>query len=484
MRLDWLCCPSLVQNPQPIDRRLITLLSIPYLMYTRARFQQCISWQLQAFPENVCGGTPGRDSARVSSQIAAQCEINTQTKRGFIGIKLDRSKCFDRIAPSVIVLLGTAMGLDPKFLSTWSRLYTHFHRHICMGPYIDPNPLDNNNGVAQGDCASVLAVNILMAAWSRMIMQFEQITSFVFIDDAYLFTALESIEQLAMAVEATCLFDKLVGQQLNLSKSCGWATTKAAHERFTELFPQIPLAEFFAVLGTSIKTGRKARVIHDPDKAQLIRNLIGEIGRLPIDLQKKAFLIGSKAISKLLFMPELAPWPKITLDNLVKTVTRALWGQRPHWRSTELLFANFTNPICAHPQLAIAARVVINIVTRCRADPVFFDFWLQLCRIGKPIGRGLLDNFIKGCGTLKIEFLKPHTLKFQGITFDFFQLSPKCIRRVCRASACQALYSDALQGGRNDLHQWGSGVLDEELSPLGARGAMVTWWMMRSSQVL
>eukprot|EP00438_Fugacium_kawagutii_P027849 Skav201822 [mRNA] locus=scaffold1071:375456:377057:+ [translate_table: standard] len=58
-----------------------------------------------------------------------------------------------------------------------------------------------------------------------------------------------------------------------------------------------------------------------------------------------------------------------------------------------------------------------------------------------------------------------------GITFDFFQLSPKCIRRICRVAACQALYSDALQSGRKDLRSWGTGVLDEGLAPLRVRRA-------------
>lgn len=156
------------------------------------------------------------------------------------------------------------MGLDRKFLATWARLYSHFDRHICLGPYIDPTPLENLNGISQGDCASVLAVNILMAAWSSMIQQFWQVTSWVFIDDVYFYAKVEHIDQLPLAVRAAELFDTLVGQQLNLSESCGWATTKEAQKNIAEKLPQIPISEFFAVLGTSVKTGRKARVIHDP----------------------------------------------------------------------------------------------------------------------------------------------------------------------------------------------------------------------------
>eukprot|EP00438_Fugacium_kawagutii_P009845 Skav209412 [mRNA] locus=scaffold1411:28144:29943:+ [translate_table: standard] len=120
--------------------------------------------------------------------------------------------------------------------------------------------------------------------------------------------------------------------------------------------------------------------------------------------------------------------------------------------------------------MAIASRQISNIIARCRVDPLFFDFWSQLCRIGKPIARGLLDNFTKACGELHVQFSPPNTLKCLGITFDFFQLSPKCIRRICRVAACQALYSEAVQGTRNDLRNWGSGVLDEELAPVRVRG--------------
>lgn len=467
-RLVMLPKPGAKSN-QPIDRRLITLLNIPYLMYTRARFKQSIPWQLQTFPANVCGGVPGRDSAQISHKIAAECEVSILKNEGLIGIKLDRSKCFDRVAPTIIYHLGAAMGLDAKFLRTWLQTYEGFARHICLGPYIDSTPLVNENGIAQGDCASVLAINILMTAWSKILAQFDLIKSWIYIDDAYIYARLEGVDQMQLAIRATELFDKLVGQQLNLQKSSGWTTAKQAAVVFADAFPQIPISEFFEVLGTSIKTGKRSRVIDDTSKAHIIRTTIGEVGRLPIDLQKKAFLIGAKAISKLLFMPELVPWPKITIDNLVKTVTKALWGKRPQWRSTELLFAHFTNPICAHPRLAIDARIVINIVTRCRRDPVFYDFWCQLCRLGRPIARGILDNFVKACGNLKLGFFNPNILKFLGITFDFFQLSPKCIRRICRAAACQSLYSEAIAGKRLDLFNWGSGVVDVELAPLRAR---------------
>lgn len=41
------------KTAQPIHQRLIALLCIPYLAYSKARFSASIPWQLRVFPSNV-----------------------------------------------------------------------------------------------------------------------------------------------------------------------------------------------------------------------------------------------------------------------------------------------------------------------------------------------------------------------------------------------------------------------------------------------
>lgn len=52
--------------------------------------------------------------------------------------------------------------------------------------------------------------------------------TFIFIDDCYLFCALQDAQEFRQAVAATQLFDGLTGQKLNIAKSAGWGTSKEA----------------------------------------------------------------------------------------------------------------------------------------------------------------------------------------------------------------------------------------------------------------
>lgn len=48
------------KSSQPIHQRLIALLCVPYVAYSKARFTECIPLQLAVFPKNVRGGIAGR----------------------------------------------------------------------------------------------------------------------------------------------------------------------------------------------------------------------------------------------------------------------------------------------------------------------------------------------------------------------------------------------------------------------------------------
>ena len=75
------------------------------------------------------------------------------------------------------------LGLDKGFLRAWSAVYVDFKRFITYGAFISKDSLHSKNGIAQGDCASVLAINILMCAWTKLMACFTKIRSFIFIDD-------------------------------------------------------------------------------------------------------------------------------------------------------------------------------------------------------------------------------------------------------------------------------------------------------------
>eukprot|EP00438_Fugacium_kawagutii_P029561 Skav216033 [mRNA] locus=scaffold2403:24889:31312:+ [translate_table: standard] len=382
---------------QPIHKRLISLLNIHYLAWARSRFMHLEQWQLRVLPSNIMGGVKGKKTSDVFHHLAIMTERATLEKVDAVGIKLDRTKCFDRICPKLIEQFGTALGIDPKFFRVWGQLYEGFQRYLSLGAFIDECALANANGVAQGDSAS----------------------------DA---------------------------------------------KKWVECnFPALPINDMINILGSMVKTSRGTKTVDGATLAYVMKTTILDIGCLPIDLEKKGFLIAAKAVAKLLYAPELMPWPKLTLDSMVTTIARALWGNRPHWRSTELLYATCTNAATTHPILAIASRIFANICNRCRTDEKFACLWFELCQTGRAISKGLLDTFVRACATLGFEFVPPFQVSFLGIRFCLHSVYPKHIRRICRVASAQSLYSSALRSARKDLETGPTGIMDVEMTPPGTR---------------
>ena len=456
------------KNHEPISRRLISLLSVQYLAYSKARFQSSLEWQAKTFPKNLCGAVQGRKASDVSHSLAISNELALSNGEGRIGIKLDRSKCFDRVIPDLIRQLGERLGLDKGFLRAWSSIYDDFKRFITYGSFISPNSLQSKNGIAQGDCASVLAINILMCAWTKLMACFTKIRSYIFIDDAYVDAALKDLNELVAAVKATELFDELSGQALNLHKSCAWGTTQKARSLLRQQFPQMPLHELVQVLGGNIKASAKPHVLPSSSKFHLIRTLVDTIGNLPLSFRAKSKIIAIKVSPMITFASEINPWQRKHIDAFISSITKALWQNRPHWRSQELLFALATDPTKVYPPSVIATTTICNVVKRCREDVDFYNKWIRLVNSPKVIRKGLLDNFGSACSTVGLRFVAPCGLQFLDFPVQsFLDFSPKSLRRLLRTAARQALYSSALSSSRHDLRPLGSGVVDPDLNPLG-----------------
>ena len=462
-RLTMLPKPG-AKTMQPIDRRLINLLNIHYLLWSKVRFQHLTKWQQEVFPRTVCGGVKGRQTSDIAHHIGVANELAISTNTPVVGVKIDRSKCFDRIAINIVVCIARKLGLPERYLNVWTQLYQNFRRFLTLGQYIDDTLLASSNGVAQGDSASVLAVNLLMSAWTAVLKVFPNIQSFVFIDDAYLLAGADHLTELAQAVQTTKLFDSLVGQKFNPEKSAGWATSKRAKKDMAQLIPDIPCSDFTAVLGAFVKSCSKTKTFDTIAHGEIIRQVLKDIFSLPVGLKQKAFLVGSKVISKMLYLPELNPWARLSLDSFQSNILGVLWGDRPHWRCAELVFALLTNPVRSHPQHAIAAQVIMNIASRCRKDNRFFQLWCSLCLAKKVITKGLLDALLKACATLNLNFTPPESIEFLGQKFSFLEVTPRLLRRILRVASVQSLYKAAITSSRKDLQNWGSGVIDSDLS--------------------
>ena len=468
------------KNHQPLSKRLITLLSPLYLAYTRVRFQQCMWWQLKIFPKNLCGGVATRKTTDISHHLAIRSEIAVASGKSLVGIKIDRSKCFDRIIPKIVAAIGEKLGLDSKYLHVWQQLYCGFQRFLTYEQFILPESLKSHNGIAQGDVGSVLGINLLMTAWCRLMAVFKDIQSFVYIDDAYLCTTLDNIDQLATAIHCTKLFDSLCGQAFNINKSCGWATCAKSRKKLKETFPGLEIHDFVQVLGGHLKSSAKPHVLPATTKFHVIRTVINDIGFLPVSFWAKLKLIATKVIPMITYVAELNPWSRKSVESFETNICRALWGNRPHWRSSELLFCANGDPTKIHPPSAIAKATICGIANRCRNDPEFLQMWQELVASHKVIKKGLVDLLCGACAAIGLRFVPPFSLGFLDFPpLSFMDFTPKSLSRFLRVSSLQALYSAALRSPRKDFKSGGSGIFDPDLNPFGRRWAQPWYFRKR-----
>ena len=468
------------KNQQPLSKRLITLLSPLYLAYTKIRFQQSIPWQKQIFPKNLCGGVAGRKTTDISHHLAIMSENAIVTGKSLIGIKIDRSKCFDRILPSLVAAIGEKLGLDKKYLHVWQQLYQDFRRFLSYDQFILPDSLKSHNGIAQGDVGSVLGINMLMTAWCRLMAVFKDIHAFVYIDDAYLCTTLDHLDQLKAAIHSTTLFDTLCGQAFNISKSCGWATCSKSRKRLKQAFPELEIQDFVQVLGGHLKSNAKPHVLPATSKFHTIKTLINDIAFLPISFWAKTKLIATKVIPMITYVAELNPWSRKSVESFETNICRALWGKRPHWRSSEMLFCASGDPTKLHPSSAIAKATISGIINRCRTDPEFLGMWHDLATSNKIIKKGMMDLFISACAAVGLRFVPPVSLGFLDFPpVSFLDFTSKSLARFIRVSSLQALYSAALQSPRKDFKKGGSGIFDPDLNPFGRRWAQPWYFRKR-----
>ena len=84
----------------PLNKRLIAVMSPLLLAYSGTRFRHLQEWQRSRLPRQLCGGIQGRTMASVSVGIRLDIDQAMCDQTDLVGIKLDQSKCFDRIVPA------------------------------------------------------------------------------------------------------------------------------------------------------------------------------------------------------------------------------------------------------------------------------------------------------------------------------------------------------------------------------------------------
>ena len=457
-------------SPEPLQKRLICLLPVFLLAYSGTRFGQLQSWMQNTLPPNLFGAIKGRHMSSIHTSLRLQIDEAKTSDQHLCGIKIDKSKCFDRIIPVTTAILFLAFGLPSQLATFFLQIYGNLKRHLSYQNWVSPVPTTSTNGVVQGCSLSLIAINLNMAVWSYMTSQIPHIVACVFIDDAYLWVRLQHAHLLSKAIEITESWDSLSGQALNNAKCKVWGTSTKARQVVKTMFPDMMLSHIIDVLGTQIQTTECNSYGWPDQKTQKIVRDIRNISSLPCTRSIQEHIIASKVLPQLCYAPHVNQIPKAALNRIQSKIAQALWKNRPAWRSKALVLGVLSRPHRVDPCTARAYNIFLDIQNFLKTTtPQNREMWARQCEAETISPHSICAAFFQACAFLEISVVEGFYVSIWGSSYvSILDFTRRDFKKVLRNACRQAMYNQAAKAIRADIKQ-PSGVIDIDLTNVGAK---------------
>lgn len=94
------------------------------------RFKQLQRSQQATLPWQIFGGIKGREMNDAHTLIRLEIDHAKSAGSHTLGVKLDKSKCFDRLIPAVTVVLFLFFCLNKGISIFFTDMYLSFHRYM------------------------------------------------------------------------------------------------------------------------------------------------------------------------------------------------------------------------------------------------------------------------------------------------------------------------------------------------------------------
>ncbi|XP_062085599.1 uncharacterized protein LOC133791697 [Humulus lupulus] len=217
------------------DLRPIALCNVLYKVISKVLANRMRGLIDQIISDTQSAFIPGRlisDNVMVAFEVMHYLKRKRKGKKGFMALKLDMSKAYDRVEWGYLRAVMVRMGFHEKWIDLVMTCVTSVRYKIIHGGHV-MGPICPSRGIRQGDPLSTYLFIICAEGLSSLIQKFEatrvlqgcrvaqhapSITHMFFADDSYLFCqatrgAAESVLTLLH------LFETASGQKVNTSKS-------------------------------------------------------------------------------------------------------------------------------------------------------------------------------------------------------------------------------------------------------------------------
>eukprot|EP00928_Gymnodinium_smaydae_P016465 TRINITY_DN16181_c0_g3_i1.p1 TRINITY_DN16181_c0_g3~~TRINITY_DN16181_c0_g3_i1.p1 ORF type:complete len:952 (+),score=29.07 TRINITY_DN16181_c0_g3_i1:889-3744(+) len=332
-------------------------------------------WIRSWAPPQLFGGIPSCHSYMFLQQFAAAADSCRIAHKPFIGLKLELSKCYDRLHWPLLLDLVARLGLPSGLIRVLADFYEH---RVCWFNFRGASkhrPFHPLCGILQGCPFSPLLLNALMACWCHMLsdLRIPSVAFGAYLDDRLLWVANHPhpARLLRRMFDCTLVFDRAVGGVLNFAKSYPFVRTAYWRARLRTIFVELakPVTSF-AILGVRFNmlsphsvTSRMVLLRESVMQATWTLKRIA----LAVSVNRRPFFVQQLVLPRLLWA---APWNSLSLTMLTRlhrSLERTLLGAISPGRSEALVWSLRIGAAFA-PEFVMDLELVRFIVAWIRSN--------------------------------------------------------------------------------------------------------------------
>jgi len=276
--------PKKLNSTNPLDTRVIRLVSALVATCGKVRFRHTIGWQNEVFPPCMYGARQGCSAADLTYELGLFAEHSKKMQRPMIAILLNRAKCFDNLTINVQAPLCCALMAQTDAVMRFMTAMASFYNGgdglitwLTVSRWVSP-PIWQCNSLIQGEVFSVLAVQQLYSIWIKRCQNVSPSASVsTYLDDAIIRALFEHKEHVDTAWWEAIRIGNLANQPLNYDKCVVLASPGAPAKYAWDKYKDLHFADTAVALGVDVNFSRR-RLLDTPTKR--LKKQEGPVARL------------------------------------------------------------------------------------------------------------------------------------------------------------------------------------------------------------
>ncbi|XP_074336620.1 uncharacterized protein LOC141673779 [Apium graveolens] len=224
------------KNPTMLtDLRPISLCNVLMKVITKVLANRMKGLLEEVISDTQSAFIPGRlisDNIMISYEIMHYLKRKSRGKEGYMALKLDMSKAYDRIEWEFLRRVLLKMGFDERWVQLVLKCVTTVSYNVIHGEH-EIGPILPSRGIRQGDPLSPYLFIICAERLSSLIRKYEAcrwlhgikicrrapvVSHMLFADDSYLYCKADT-EEASKVLELLNVYEKASGQKVNINKS-------------------------------------------------------------------------------------------------------------------------------------------------------------------------------------------------------------------------------------------------------------------------